>query len=174
MDTTLLTRLANSDVYIKKIFAGVFACDMLPKHKIRVKTLYIINTDPHDLEGEHWISLYINPITNDYVYFDSAGEKPNVYIKTFLLKNTKKYTYNSVPLQYPCSNVCGGYCLYFCYQTARGKTLNNIVTNFDPRRKRQNDHKIAKFIRTVFKHTFAEIPTDAHCSKQISLFLNNI
>ncbi len=53
----------------------------------------VINLDPHDQPGSHWVSLYADLDKNQIYFFDSFGKKPRKKIKKFINKITK-YMYN--------------------------------------------------------------------------------
>ena len=53
----------------------------------------VINLDPHDKPGSHWVSLYGNFEKNQIYFFDSFAKKPRRKIKKFINKITK-YMYN--------------------------------------------------------------------------------
>ena len=94
------------------------------KHRIGI----VINTDPHDGPGQHWVAVFcdIRPELEfpRMTYFDSYAQKPEPEIRT-LMKRWKsqwdatkthsqgmKLTYNKTRHQYKDSE-CGMYCLYF-------------------------------------------------------------
>ena len=52
----------------------------------------VINLDPHDKPGSHWVSLYANLDKNQIYFFDSFGKKPRKKIKKFINK-IAKYMY---------------------------------------------------------------------------------
>lgn len=96
------------------------------KHRIGI----VINTDPHDGPGEHWVAVFcdIRPELEypRVTYFDSYANQPEAEIKR-LMKRWKqqwdatgihskgmKLTYNKTRHQYKDSE-CGMYCLYFHY-----------------------------------------------------------
>jgi len=96
------------------------------KHQIGI----IINTDPHDGPGQHWVAVFcdIRPELEypRMTYFDSYAQHPEPEIKT-LMKRWKeqwdqeevhptemKLTFNKTRHQYKDSE-CGMYCLYFHY-----------------------------------------------------------
>lgn len=66
----------------------------------------VINTDPHDKPGTHWVCLYLDGDTAEY--FDSYGFLP-LYseINEFIYKNAKTMKYNENHYQEVDSNVCG-------------------------------------------------------------------
>lgn len=58
----------------------------------------VINLDPHDKPGSHWVALYSNFDNNQIYFFDSFGKKPRRKIKKFINKIAKymyKKKYNS-------------------------------------------------------------------------------
>ena len=94
------------------------------KHRIGI----VINTDPHDGPGQHWVAVFcdIRPELEfpRMTYFDSYAQQPEPEIRT-LMKRWKsqwdatkthtqgmKLTYNKTRHQYKDSE-CGMYCLYF-------------------------------------------------------------
>lgn len=96
------------------------------KHRIGI----VINTDPHDGPGQHWVALFcdIRPELEypRITYFDSYAVVPEQEIKTLMKrwkqqwdatgihKNPMKLTYNKTRHQYKDSE-CGMYCLYYHY-----------------------------------------------------------
>jgi Ulp1 family protease len=56
-------------------------------------TLIVLNTDPHNKQGQHWVAMSIDNIKQKIEYFDSLGEKPNRNIKKFI-KNLNEYKPN--------------------------------------------------------------------------------
>lgn len=96
------------------------------KHRIGI----VINTDPHDGPGQHWVCVYadIRPELEypQMTYFDSYAMKPEPEIKRLMQRwksqmdsirihpNPMKLRYNKTRHQYKDSE-CGMYCLYFHY-----------------------------------------------------------
>jgi hypothetical protein len=96
------------------------------KHRIGI----VINTDPHDGPGEHWVCVYcdIRPELEypRMTYFDSYAQKPEKEIvelmerwkeqwdKTGIHSKGMELTYNKTRHQYKDSE-CGIYCVYFHY-----------------------------------------------------------
>jgi hypothetical protein len=82
------------------------------------------NTDPHDKEGEHWISMFINARKGTIFFFDSAGDPAPKEVKRFAkmvkaqgakLKTPITFVFDQnhpVEHQYGESE-CGIYSLYF-------------------------------------------------------------
>ena len=110
-----------------KTFLGVFPLDRLPEIK-SIPASLIINTDPHNEPGEHWVAVYISDIG---VYFDSYGFPPlNEEIKSFLDTNTTEWTYNTVMIQGYNSYTCGQHCVLFVLLMSIGYSLMDIIHLF--------------------------------------------
>jgi hypothetical protein len=70
----------------EKNFRGVFAIDMLPK-EIRKDESGIINFQPSNSYGSHWVCYIINkPYLRNILYFDSFGISPSEKIKKIFIK----------------------------------------------------------------------------------------
>jgi Ulp1 family protease len=90
----------------------------------------VINTDPHDGPGQHWVCVFcdIRPELEypRMTYFDSYAQSPEPEIRKLMKRwkqqwdatgihsNGMKLTYNKTRHQYKDSE-CGMYCLYFHY-----------------------------------------------------------
>jgi hypothetical protein len=79
--------------FLGKEFSGVFSSDTVPKDS----GLYIVNLDPADKPGTHWVGLYQSPKSR--VVYDSFGRKD-------LLQFEAKYTEPDKE-QLEVSNNCG-------------------------------------------------------------------
>jgi hypothetical protein len=96
------------------------------KHRIGI----VINTDPHDGPGEHWVCVFcdIRPELEypRMTYFDSYAQKPESEVVELMQKWKAQWdatgthgkgmelTYNDTRHQYKDSE-CGVYCIYFHY-----------------------------------------------------------
>jgi hypothetical protein len=101
---------------------------MVKKGKERIGI--VINTDPHDGPGQHWVAVFCDIRSElEYprvTYFDSYADSPEPEIKTLMTRwaeqwdatgvhpKPMKLTFNSTRHQYKDSE-CGMYCLYFHY-----------------------------------------------------------
>ena len=135
------------DWRIQRVFRGVFSCDLLPKFVERGKAhAFVINTDPSDKPGEHWVALYINPF-GKATYFDSFGV-PNLhpYIYSFTRRNSIILRSNELVIQRFTTRTCGLYCIYFIRQMTRGKQLLDITRLFNAQRPAYNDRLIVSLV----------------------------
>lgn len=108
------------------------------KHRIGI----VINTDPHDGPGQHWIAVFcdIRPELEypRMTYFDSYAFTPEPEIKTLMRRwktqwdatgvhsKGMKLTYNKTRHQYKDSE-CGMYCLYFHYACLMGLSMEEKI-----------------------------------------------
>ena len=118
---------------------------------MKLKTLFdkghqrigiVINTDPHDGPGQHWVAVFcdIRPELEfpRVTYFDSYAKHPEPEIKR-LMKRWKdqwdetgvhsagmKMTFNKTRHQYKDSE-CGMYCLYFHYACLMNIPMNEKI-----------------------------------------------
>jgi hypothetical protein len=105
---------------------GVFAIDMLPK-KIRKDVSGIINFQPSNCYGSHWVCYINKPYLRNSLYFDSFGISDPEKIKTYLLSSGKNIAWNSTQLQINSSVLCGYYCIYVIINVNRGKDFYDIL-----------------------------------------------
>jgi Ulp1 family protease len=107
-------------------FGGVFPSNKLSN--IANNSLVILNTDPEDKVGSHWVALYVNKDTSEF--FDSLGNSPRSYHKywhTFLMKNSKKYIFNDLRLQNFNSSDCGKFCIFYVVLRSSGIEFKSII-----------------------------------------------
>ena len=59
LNNVQLDHLVRDNPQLKPYFYGTVACDRMPK-TLDKKTPqgYIVNTDPHDQPGQHWLTLW--------------------------------------------------------------------------------------------------------------------
>ena len=100
---------------------GVFARDELPDvgGEIRPWCL-ILNTDPKDKPGTHWLVLYASS-DGPLEFFDSYGLPPSYYSLNSLEPLYLLYSFQS-----PSSSVCGHYCIVYVYLRSRNKSLSQM------------------------------------------------
>ena len=111
MKSDALQRALKTNRHTKNVFGGVLPCNWLPKHVTKKKKVaFIVNTDPSDKDGLHWVAFFFEP--QHAFYFDPYGLKPMLKVfKTFLQKR-KKYSYFNMRVQ-GTGGTCGYHCLYF-------------------------------------------------------------
>ena len=116
-----LNSILSRDPYVGPSFGGVYPRDVLPDYLPYGKHSFIVNTDPHDQPGEHWIAIHFigHQIAE---YFDSYGLPPWIYpdIYQFMKRHADRVMYNQQMYQHPRTKVCGHYCVYYLRQRHRG------------------------------------------------------
>jgi hypothetical protein len=119
-------------------YLGTFPSDILsvgyklPKVKYYKKLALVLNLDPHNLSGSHWVSVYIDILECKVEYFDSLGDKPTRNIKKVLGYLCKELdcdlSINSQQFQIEDSE-CGIYSLYYIISRLLGIKSSNIIKN---------------------------------------------
>ena len=144
MNNLQINEILKNDKFTKKIFYGALAIDKLPK-KVRYPSCLIINNQSSEKQGEHWLAIFFNK-KKEAIFFDSFGLSPvNYNLDTFLIKFSKKYTFDNKKIQSFFSTYCGYYCILFLLLISRGKTLKYFQNQFQNVFK--NDNMIKKFIK---------------------------
>jgi hypothetical protein len=134
---TLMKQVSIDLFEPKKIkFLGVFPSDISGSShgrsilKLKDNTSpvsMIVNTDPGNKPGQHWVSIFYNPKEKFIRYFDSNGEKYNKNIQKILefykvpikIENTK-------PLQQS-EGLCGMYSVGYLIKRAKSKSLSKVT-----------------------------------------------
>jgi hypothetical protein len=108
MNTNQLNKLGKS--ILGSSFLGTYALDRIPNNStVAPHQGYIINTDTHNLGGEHWIAVYFDASTIHV--FDPFGLYYPLQLRQHLAQSTKPVIYNHVMFQPLFSQLCGEYCL---------------------------------------------------------------
>ena len=146
MDSEQIERILRNR--LGERFCGVFASDKLPK--IPRLGLYVVNLDPSELPGSHWVAIYIHGRFAEY--FDSYGLRPFVPdILNFL--TPFHLNHNSVQIQSFHSDICGEYCCLYAASKCLGHTLRKFLSQFHHSIPRLNDCRAV----LLFQHAFPEM-----------------
>ena len=71
MNTFQLAQVLTKDPFTKGSFSGVYACDELTSIEINeYPKSFVVNTDPMELPGTHWIALWYSPPGTHWTLFD--------------------------------------------------------------------------------------------------------
>lgn len=152
-----------SDPLTRRTFVGCFSIDQIPK-KARPPLSFVINSDPANGAGEHWLSVWRKGGLT--VFFDSLGMPPSHYsaeLDDYIRRDGRSWT-NNVQWQSSYSNVCGQYCIHAIQTLERTQNPNYIVRPFTSNRV-QND----KWIARRFKKLISRHDTCALHNVQISI-----
>lgn len=151
MNMLQIEKVLKRDVCTKKYFIGVFPSDDLPKNSERFPFMMVVNTDPHNQPGTHWLAIY-SKTPRSIEFFDSYGNSPDFFNQN-IRSYVQKYdfvTFNDTPLQSSSTAVCGQYCIYYLYYKARNHSLKSIISSFTPKYV-LNDMRVYNFVKKLSK-----------------------
>ena len=135
------------------VFHGTVPCDRLPRVVPQEgPTAYIVNTDPHDKPGMHWLALWTHgnvcEIMDSYaIPLDSYGTAEP--LKDWMGRHYKYQVQNERSLQSIFSQSCGAYALMFLIDRAEGRSMNEFLNRFTPRDFVWNDHHVGLMLRRL-------------------------
>lgn len=136
-----------------ELFGGVFPLDMIPSYNCN--KIIIVNFDPSNETGSHWVSLYYNNIRNEY--FDSYGYKS---LKKEITKSLGKcYKFNGEQLQSFNSDVCGHFCVFYTIHKCSNFSLESIINHFTENLK-LNDEIVYSYVENISKQISYENDTN--------------
>ena len=148
-----LDHLAMNHPELASVFYGTVPCDRLPKTPSKEgPTAYIVNTDPHDKPGMHWIALWTEG--NVCEIMDSYAIPLEVYCTTQPLQewlncNFKYRVHNGKSLQSLFSQSCGIYALIYLIYHAQGRSMNEFLNLFETNDYVNNDHKVGMWLERL-------------------------
>lgn len=150
MNTVQISKVLKSNNLTHKIFKGVYALDELPKQVSRPSIL-VVNTDTSNEKGTHWLAIFV-PVRGCAEYFDSFGNPPfHIEIIKFLQNHSKCFVFNNKCLQSNITSVCGQYCCVYLWVRSSCKSMKYFLNLFNTSSPLQNDRKIEKMFRKIFK-----------------------
>ena len=126
-------------------FMGCFPSDNLPEIDNHLPRSIIINTQPAEGGGEHWIAIVMT--RKSCFYFDSFGcPIIELDIKKYLSKYYMKVVYSDICIQHVMSVKCGEFCIGFVTQVRTRKSYLSFLSNFNFKNVLLNDLKIVSLI----------------------------
>ena len=146
MFTHQLQRIMQRDDRVRSRCLGVFPADELPR-EMPQRSMLIVNCCNRYYPGQHWLALCKDGDTLEI--FDSFGLNPEVYNIVGKLPAAIALTYNTKQVQSINSEVCGQYCLYYCYYKARGYALTDIINVFS-NDYRNNDNYVFNTVLDIY------------------------
>jgi hypothetical protein len=130
----VIDKTLRTNAFTKRIYCGTFPCDKLSSFKIPSHACgVIVNFDPSNKPGSHWIALYFDRNKN-VEYFDTYARniKTNIDIYNFIRsrgnKHVKFLTGDSI--QHDDSSVCGHYSILFFLCRSKGISFQHFVNTF--------------------------------------------
>ena len=159
-DTMELTLACSKDEHISKNnFLGVFAADKIPYY-IPSLCCFIMNTDKHGLEGEHWVAIFCKQ--GKKFYFDSYDGNEIYENENWRQFLSRDWIRNDIVLQQLDSDVCGDYCVYFLKKMSCMETpsLEFLKKDFDVDDPSSNDFRVWEKVHSTFPKTLDKISHD--------------
>ena len=147
MDANEIRTALATHQLTKQIFKDVLAANQLPT-KPNQRGIYVVNTHPKHMPGEHWITLEYTPTT--IYYFDSYGLPTHPRVKQEL-HNTKALEgktllYHGTRLQ-GIRQTCGLYCIYqILTRSTNNHTLDIFNTDLET-----NDRIVYHIVHQMFR-----------------------
>jgi len=165
MESSEIYSVLQQHECLQKHYGGILPSDKLPEKLVKGhmenNIYYVINLDPSDKPGSHWVACFVNK-RGPNSYFDSYGYPPTIdSIKDFVGEN---FNYNTKQVQHPLSTACGQWCIFWILHTLlKGKIGNDVPTfqaRFDKHDLLKNDHEINTWINNCFGTTNKVIAHD--------------
>lgn len=143
--------LALADDVLSKYFGGVFAADKAPRDIDSYPKAFVVNTDPSDEPGEHWLGVWFND-KESVEFYDSYAMPPHYYSKN-IQRFVRRPMLQDIPwaLQEYDSSTCGDYALYFLMMRAKGQHIPTIMKQFSRHDYVNNDLKVVRHIKNFIK-----------------------
>ena len=116
--------------------------------QLKIQRGRFVITDTSQGPGQHWVTFYF-PKRGPFEFFDSLGHRPEYYGVGFEKILRKQYLKNVGQLQQSSSKVCGLYCAYYVIKRHRGKTMRDIIKDFNIHQKKRNDSLIVTKMMTM-------------------------
>lgn len=142
--------------HLGSIYGGTLPCDRLPMTQDRAgRRAFIVNTDPHDRPGTHWVALWTD--RDECELFDSIA-MPLGYYKTaapleiWIERHYLTCASNADAVQAITNQTCGYYCLFYLLAKHRGQSMSTFLTMFDTSNYLANDELVATMMRQLIKH----------------------
>ena len=116
MNSLEILNIVKSDAFTKTVFTDVLPSDRLPG---RIQTRprgFIVNIDPADKPGTHWLVIFITT-DGKGEFWDPFAQRPGFYspnFTQFLNKHCNTFMWNRKALQAASSDVCGQICIILC------------------------------------------------------------
>ena len=148
-----LDYLAGTHPKLAQVFYGTVPCDRLPRTIPQEgPTAYIVNTDPHDEPGRHWIAIWTEGNVSEIM--DSYGLSLEVYGTTdplveWLNRHFKYQLHNRQSLQSIFSQSCGDYALMYLIDRAEGRSMQQFLNRFKKKDYVNNDRKVGQMMKRL-------------------------
>lgn len=116
-----------------KNYIGCFSKDMLP-HR-RLTGFYVINMEDNDAgNGTHWVLTQEK--NGGSIYMDSFAVPPPLDVLNYFTHPMETLSHQLQDLD---SDRCGYFCQYYMKQLSLGRSMDDIIQDFDIHDLKKND-----------------------------------
>lgn len=137
----------NGNQKIREAFYGVYPIDVLPEFIPHLPIFIIVNTHTHNLEGEHWKTIFIDKNRYGEV-FDSLAQPMSDLLIRWMNRFTRRWTRNHKVYQHAKSTTCGAFALYYILKRPDYSSLNSFTQSFT-RSMKKNECLIRSFYEAL-------------------------
>ena len=149
-----LRTLELNDILLKSSvtrnrYLGAYPSCLTPKTRKRVYA-FILNTDEHNENGEHWCAWVVR---NDTVsFFDSFGRDPSdrsfpAHFRNYIT-GFNRAQYTRTRIQGWDSKACGYFCIHFVYAMCLGVTFEKFLNEYS-NNYLENDNVAIDFVDSI-------------------------
>ena len=156
MDTNEIYSILKADAYAAAVLGDVIPYDLLP-NPMPKRRLYVLNLDPSDAPGSHWVCVSSLEAPRSVFFFNSYADPPPSEILPNLTSTASTIVFNDRILQSLTSATCGQMVIIVCLLLARQFTPLEVLDHF-PTGSKGAGH----YINDIFAHDlisiFADLP----------------
>lgn len=127
MNTLEINKILSRNHVTTSIYQGCFPSDQIPQGIRKYPHCMVVNVDPSELGGSHWVAIYcLSPLHVEY--YDSLGDWPPLspHISNYLSR-FPQIRYNGRELQSSYARSCGRHAIFFLYWRCSGKSFEQII-----------------------------------------------
>ena len=121
--------MKNGSEKIRHAFYGVYPIDALPKSVPHLPLFLVVNTQTHNLAGEHWKTIFIDKNRCGEV-FDSLAQPMSDILIQWMNRFTRRWKRNRKVYQHGKSSTCGAFALYYILNRLDFPSLNKFTQSF--------------------------------------------
>lgn len=119
----------NASEEVKNAFYGVYPIDKLPDSIPHLPIFIVVNTDTHNLDGEHWKTIFINKDRYGEVFDSLAQPMSNLLIR-WMNRYTRRWKKNYKVYQHSRSTTCGAFALYYILKRLDHSSFYSFTQTF--------------------------------------------
>jgi len=136
------------------IFTAVCASDQLELLQKQKSFAIIVNNEPSNKNGMHWICFFKDQNSDVIEFFDSYAMSITFYpvtVLNFCNAQAKHIRFNNIQFQSNWSDYCGHYCLWFLINRFYKGSFERTIKIFSRYNLIKNDKVVKDFVQQHFK-----------------------